>query len=141
MDHTASFDWLINHLICNHFSRKVVLEIWFEKSGSRNLVREIWFEKSGSRKVVLKTRIFFSGSRKVVDQKKKWVYTINPPSFRLEKSGSANHFSRTTFLHIADLNGQRHSQRSNNSGDILVFIFLFEISDLWRHLATFLPFF
>jgi hypothetical protein len=26
----------------------------------------------------------------VVDQKKRWVYTINPPFFRLEKSGSAN---------------------------------------------------
>ena len=71
----------VSHLFCNHFSRKV------QKSGSRNLVREIWFEKSGSRKVVLKTRIFFSGSRKVVDQKKRWVYTINPPFFRLEKSG------------------------------------------------------
>ena len=31
-----------------------------------------------------------SGSRKVVDQKKRWFYTINPPFFRLEKSGSAN---------------------------------------------------
>ena len=26
----------------------------------------------------------------MVDQKKRWVYTINPPFFRLEKSGSAN---------------------------------------------------
>ena len=33
---------------------------------------------------------FFSGSRKVVDQKKRWVYTINSDFFRLEKSGSAN---------------------------------------------------
>ena len=53
------------------------LEIWFEKSGARNLVREKWFFKLG----------FFSGSRKVVDQKKRWFYTINPPFFRLEKSG------------------------------------------------------
>ena len=37
------------------------------------MVREIWFEKSGS--------------RKVVDQKKRWFYTVNPPFFRLEKSG------------------------------------------------------
>ena len=56
----------------------------------RNVVREMWFEKSGSRKVVLQTWIFFSGSRKMVDQKNRWVYTINPPFFRLEKSGSAN---------------------------------------------------
>ena len=35
----------------------------------RKVVQEIWFEKSGSRKMVLQTRIFFSGSRKVVDQK------------------------------------------------------------------------
>ena len=35
-------------LICNHFSRKVVQEKWFEKSGSRNLVPEIWFQKNGS---------------------------------------------------------------------------------------------
>ena len=27
--------------------KKVVWEIWFEKSGLRNLVQEIWFEKSG----------------------------------------------------------------------------------------------
>ena len=39
----------------------------------RKVVREIWFEKSGS--------------RKVVDQKKRWFYTINPHFFRLEKSG------------------------------------------------------
>ena len=48
-------DESVDHLICNHFSRKVqnsglktlVREVWFEKSGSKNLVREIWFEKSG----------------------------------------------------------------------------------------------
>ena len=40
--------------------------------------------------MVLQTQIVFSGSRKVVDQKNRWVYTINPPFFRLEKSGSAN---------------------------------------------------
>ena len=34
----------------------------------------------------------------------------------------------------------RHPQRSNNSGDILVFRFLIEFSDLWRHLAIFLLF-
>ena len=45
------------------------------------------FEKSGLRKMVLQTWIFL---RKVVDQKKRWVYTINPPFFRLEESGSAN---------------------------------------------------
>ena len=55
------------------------LEIWFEKSGSRNLVREKRFCKIG----------FFSASRNVVDQKKMGLYTINPPYFRLEKSGSA----------------------------------------------------
>ena len=26
----------------------------------------------------------------MVDQKNRWVYTINPPLFRLEKSGSAS---------------------------------------------------
>ena len=39
----------------------------------RKVVGEIWFEKSGS--------------IKVVDQKKRWFYTINPHFFRLEKSG------------------------------------------------------
>ena len=39
----------------------------------RKVVREIWFEKSGS--------------RKVVDQKKRWFYTINPHFFWFEKSG------------------------------------------------------
>ena len=111
-----------SHLICNHFSREVVLQTWIffrlEKSGSANLD---FF--SGWRKVVLQTWIFFSGSRKVVYQKKRWVYTINPAFFRLEKSGSPNpdffflvrekwltrkknpslqnHFSRTTFLHFS----------------------------------------
>ena len=49
-----------SHLICNHFSRKVVLEKWFCKIG-------FFFrlEKSGSA-----NSDFFSGSRKVVDQKK-----------------------------------------------------------------------
>ena len=50
--------------------------------------------------MVLQTWIF-SGSRKVVDQKKRWVYTTNPPFFRLEKSGSTNSdffFWSTTFL-------------------------------------------
>ena len=50
----------------------------------KNLVQEIWFKKSGSANLD-----FFSGSRKVIDQKKRWVYTINAPFFRLEKSGSA----------------------------------------------------
>ena len=53
----------------------------------RKVVLKIWFEKSGSRKMVLQT--FFSGLRKVVDQKKRWFYTENKPFFRLEKSGSA----------------------------------------------------
>ena len=49
--------------------------------------------------------------------------------------------------HKMDLSGSycffwhpRHPQRRNNSGDILVFRFLFEISDLRRHLAFFYPF-
>ena len=42
----------------------MVLEIWFKKNGSSNLD-------------------FFSGSRKVVDQKKRWVYTINPHFFQV----------------------------------------------------------
>ena len=46
----------MDHLICNHVSRKV------QKSGLRNR-----FEKSGLRKMVLQTWIFFSGSRKLVD--------------------------------------------------------------------------
>ena len=72
----------VGHLICNHFSK------CFKKSGSRKVVREQWFEKSGSRKFVdQKTRWIytinhlFSGSRKVVDQKKN-------PSLQ-------NHFSPT----------------------------------------------
>ena len=40
--------------------------------------------------MVLQTLIFLSGSRKVIDQKNRWVYTINPPFFRFEISGSAN---------------------------------------------------
>ena len=72
------------------------LEIWFKKSGSRNMVREIWFEKSGSA-----NSDFFSGSRKVVDQKNRWVYTINPREIWFEKSGWPEKkiwVWRTTFL-------------------------------------------
>ena len=48
--------------------RKVVREIWFEKSGSRNLVREKWLtRKKGGFIPYIQ---IFSGSRKVVDQKK-----------------------------------------------------------------------
>ena len=57
----------------------------FEKSGSRNQVREIWFKKTSSANLD-----FFSGSRKVVDQKNRWIYTMNPAFFRLEKSGSSH---------------------------------------------------
>jgi hypothetical protein len=53
------------------------------------VVREIWFEKNGSANLDC-----FSGSREVVDQKKRWVYTINPPFLGWHwQSGSANsHF-------------------------------------------------
>ena len=50
------------------------------------ICKEKWFCKlgffSGWRIVVLQTRIFW-----LETQKKRWVYTINPPFFRLEKSG------------------------------------------------------
>ena len=79
------------------------LEIWFEKSGSINLFGEIWFQKSDSA-----NSDFFSGSRKVEDQKKRWVYTIRPPFFRLKKSGSATRFF---FL----VRGKRFTRKKNPS--------------------------
>ena len=57
------------HLICNHFSRKVVLQT------------RIFF--SGWRKVVLQIRIFFSGLRKVVDQKKSGFILYKPTFFQV----------------------------------------------------------
>ena len=51
--------------------------------------------------MVLQTWIFFSGSIKLVDQKKRWIYTINPYFFRLEKSvwpEKKIRVWRTTFL-------------------------------------------
>ena len=48
--------------------RKVVQEIWFEKSGSRNMVGEKWLiRKKGG---FIPYIHIFSGWRKVVDQKK-----------------------------------------------------------------------
>ena len=44
---------------------------------------------SGSRKVILQTGLR-EVVEEVVDQKNWWVYTIIPPFFRLEKSGSTN---------------------------------------------------
>ena len=49
----------------SYCSRPFNLQPLFQKSGSRKVVGEIWLEKSGS--------------RTVDDQKKRWVYTINPP--------------------------------------------------------------
>ena len=111
------------------------LEIWFEKSGSINLVQEkwfcklgffFWFEKSGwpEKQVGLyyKSTFFQVGEKwfyklgfffwfEKSGWPERWVYTINPPFFRLDKSGSENsekwltrkknpslqnHFSRTT---------------------------------------------
>ena len=63
----------LDHLICNRFSRNVVWEKLFKKSGSR----------------------------KVVDQKKRWFCNINSHFFRLEKSGWPEkkiRVWRTTFL-------------------------------------------
>ena len=56
------------------------------------MVLEIWFEKSGS--------------RKVVDQEKRWLYTINPPflgwrkvvDLKKKNPSLQNYFPRTTFL-------------------------------------------
>jgi len=42
---TETLERPVDHLICNHFSRKVVREKWFEKSGSGNLVREKWLTR------------------------------------------------------------------------------------------------
>ena len=82
-------------LICDHFSRKVVLEKWFCKLG------------------------FFFWSTTFLQPEKRWIYGIKPPFFLVnhfsstrkkirvckttflqpEKNPSLqNHFSRTTFL-------------------------------------------
>ena len=62
----------LEHLICNHFSRKVVLEKWFQKSGSAN-------------------SDFFFWSTTFLEPEKMWIYSIKPPFFLV------NHFSRTRF--------------------------------------------
>ena len=89
--------------------RKVVWEILFEKSCSRKMAIQIW--------IFLVWQKWFNKSGW---PEKRWVYNINPPFFRLEKSGFAhseffsglrkmvdqkknpglqNH-SRTTFLYL-----------------------------------------
>ena len=84
-----------NESLCNKHQDKTVvcndafnvsLHLWDEPSS--HLICNHFF--SGWRKVVLQTQIFFSGLKKVVDQKKMWIYIINPHFFWLEKSGSAN---------------------------------------------------
>ena len=88
-----------DHLICNHFSRKV------QKSGSRNLVREIWFEKNGSSWIFFLVRekwltrekkvgsyyksIFFSGWRKAVVQTRIFFLVLD----KWFKTLFQNHFS------------------------------------------------
>ena len=74
----------------------------------RKVVSEIWFEKSGSRKMVLQTWIFLLLREKWLTRKKRWFYTINPHFLRFEKSSwpeknpsLKNHFSRTTFLNFS----------------------------------------
>ena len=83
--------------------RKVVRDIWFEKSGSRNLVQEIWFKKSGQRKVVDQKKggfipciQIFSGSRKVVDQKKKSEFE-EPLFYTFLEKRLQNKWSITSF--------------------------------------------
>ena len=80
----------VDHLICNHFSRKVL------KSGLRNLVREKWIFKLG----------FFSGSRKAVDQKKMWVYTINPHFFQVGEKW----FCKLGFLFCFEKSGRQEKR-------------------------------
>ena len=75
----------MEHLICNHFSRKVVLEKWF-----------------------CKLRFFF-WSTTFLQPEKRWIYGIKPPFFlvnhfsrtRFLKPDFLNHFSRTTFLQLS----------------------------------------
>ena len=85
--HTYSGDPLFtantfDHLICNHFSRKLVQEKWFEKSGSRNLVREKWLTR---KKVVLYHKsTFFQVGEKWLTRKKirVWRTTFLEPLFQ-----------------------------------------------------------
>ena len=58
----------LDHLFCNHISRKVVLEKWFCKLG------------------------FFFWSTTFLQPEKMWIYGIKPPFFLV------NHLSRTIFL-------------------------------------------
>ena len=71
-----------SHLICNHFSRKVVLEKWFCKIGFFFLVNHFsWTRKKNP-----------SWRTTILQPEKRWIYSINPPFFLV------NHFSRTRFL-------------------------------------------
>ena len=65
--------------ICNHFSRKVVLEKWFCKLGFFFLVNTF----SWTRKKIRVCRTTF------LQPEKRWIYNINPSFFLV------NHFSRT----------------------------------------------
>ena len=63
----------VDHLFCNHFSRKVVLEKWFCKLG------------------------FFFWSTTFLQPEKRWIYGIKPPFFS-DQLLFSNQISRTTFL-------------------------------------------
>ena len=77
--YTIHIDKPIDHLICNHFSRKVVLEKWFWKLGFFFLVNHFY----RTRKKIRVCRTTF------LQPEKRWIYSINQPFFLV------NHFSQT----------------------------------------------
>ena len=79
------FVWLVNPIPIRgtdyaYLIQPSFLEKWFCKLGFF-----LRLEKSDSA-----NPDFFSGSRKRVDQKRRLVYTINPPFIRLDKNDFAN---------------------------------------------------
>ena len=75
----------MEHLICNHFSRKVVLEKWFCKLGFFFLLNH------------------FSPTWKKVDLWYKTIFFLvnHFSQTRFLEPDFSNHFSRTTFLHFS----------------------------------------
>ena len=81
----------IGHLICNHFSGKVVLEKWFCKLGFFFLVNHF----SRTRKKIQVCRNTF------LQPEKMWIYGMNPPFFLVQPLFSNQkkiRVCRTTFV-------------------------------------------
>ena len=81
--------FVLSLLICNHFSRKVVLEKWFCKLG--------FFFWSTTFLEPEKNRVCRTT---FLQPEKRWIYSINPPFFLGLQPENISHFAESLFSNL-----------------------------------------